>query len=102
MVLTLIKKLHMHATHAAKLQINTTRLMSVRNRIHHLGGTWHEYAPLNAWGVMIGLVSAGLILVGITGIYLWFKMHGERAIGIALLVANLGVCATPLVLIRTA
>ena len=51
---------------------------------------------------MIGLVSGGLILLGVTGIWLWFMIHSERAIGAALLAINLGICVTLLVLIRTA
>lgn len=51
---------------------------------------------------MIGLVSAGLILLGVTGIYLRFTIHGERAIGVVPLAINLGICVTLLVLIRTA
>ncbi len=90
------------ATHDAKVRINTTGLMAVLNRIHHLRGAWHDYAPLNVWGAMIGLVSAGLILLGVTGIYLWFTIHSERAIGIVLLAINLGICVTLLGLVRTA
>jgi hypothetical protein len=51
---------------------------------------------------MIGLVSGGLILLGATGIYLWFMNHSERAIGAVLVAINLGICVTLLVLIRTA
>src|SRR5690349_24473765 len=73
------------ATREAKVRMSTSGFMAVLNRIHHLGGLWHEYAPLNAWGIMIGFVSAGLILLGATGIYLWFTIHSERAIGAVLL-----------------
>ena len=90
------------ATREAKLRIQTTGFMAVLNRIHHLRGVGHDYAPLNAWGVMISLVSAGLILLGVTGIYLWFMIHSERTIGVALLAINLGICVTLMVLIRTA
>lgn len=90
------------ATREAKVRIQTTGFMAVLNRIHHLRGAWHDYAPLNAWGVMVGLVSAGLILLGVTGIYLWFTIHSERIIGVVLLAINLGICVTLLVLVRTA
>jgi hypothetical protein len=90
------------ATREAKVRIQTTGVMAVLNRIHHLRGTSHDYAPLNAWGVMIGLVSGGLILLGVSGIYLWFMIHSERTIGVVLLAINLGICVTLLVLIRTA
>jgi hypothetical protein len=90
------------ATREAKVRIQIAGFMAVLNRIHHLSGVGHDYAPLNAWGIMIGLISAGLILLGATGIYLWFMIHSERAIGVVLLSINLGICVTLLVLIRTA
>ena len=72
------------------------------NRIHHLAGQGHDFGLINAWGVCVGLVSAALILLGATGIYLWFKIHSERVIGVVLLAINLGICVTLLVLIRAA
>jgi|SRR5215467_4625934 len=88
-------------TREARVQIETTGFMAVLNRIHHLRGVWHDDAPLNAWGVTIGIVSAGLIL-GVTGIYLWYVTHGERTVGAVLLAINFGICVTLLVLVRTA
>ena len=41
-------------------------------------------AALPAGGVLMGLASVGLILLGATGIYLWFRTYGERVIGEAL------------------
>ena len=86
----------------ARVRVNTAGFMGMLNRIHHVGGVWHGYWLINVWGVCVGLVSASLILLGATGIYLWFKTHGERVVGVILLVINLGVCVTLLVLIRTA
>lgn len=34
----------------------------------------------------MGLVSAGLLVLGATGLYLWFVRKKERKLGIALLV----------------
>jgi len=93
---------YVRATREARARISTNVFMAVLNRIHHLRAVGHDYAPLNAWGIMIGLVSGGLLLLGATGIYLWFTIHGERTIGLVLLAINLGVCVTLLALIRTA
>jgi len=90
------------ATREAKVRIQTTGFMGMLNRIHHIGGTWHDYWLINVWGIFVALVSVTLILLGATGIYLWFKTHGERAIGVVLLAINLGICVTLLVLVRTA
>ena len=90
------------ATHQARILVRISGFMAILNRIHHIAGTWHDFGPINGWGVFVALVSVALILLGVTGIYLWFKIHSERVVGIALLAVNLGVCVTLLVLIRTA
>lgn len=86
----------------ARVRVESGGIMAILNRIHHVGGVWHGYWLINAWGACVGLVSASLILLGASGIYLWFKTHGERVVGAILLAINLGVCVTLLVLIRTA
>jgi hypothetical protein len=86
----------------AKVRTETGGFMVMLNRIHHIAGNWHEYSLINVWGVFVGLVSGALLVLGATGIYLWFRIHSERVIGAVLLAINLGICVTLLVLIRTA
>lgn len=90
------------ATRQARIRTYTATFMAILNRIHHIRGLWHDFWPVNAWGLFVALVSAGLIVIGATGIYLWFKLRAERAIGVVLLAVNLAACVTLLVLIRTA
>lgn len=47
------------------------------------------------WTVVVGLVSVAMLLLGVSGLYLWFRNHKERRAGIALLIIGVGV---PLVL----
>lgn len=54
-----------------------------------MGRETHEDGRLDAWGWALALVSVVLLLIGISGVYLWFLMHKERALGAALLAANL-------------
>ena len=93
---------YVRAVREANVRIRRNGLMGILNRIHHIGGMWHDYWLINAWGALVGLVSVSLILLGATGIYLWFQTHEERAIGLLLLAINLGVCVTLLVMVRTA
>jgi hypothetical protein len=86
----------------ARVKTNTAGFMGMLNRIHHIGGLWHEYALINVWGALVGVVSASLVVIGITGVYLWFKIHTERVIGLVLLAVSLGYSVTLMVLIRTA
>jgi hypothetical protein len=76
--------------------------MGMLNRIHHVGGVWHEFTLTNIWGFFVGVVSVSLLVLGATGIYMWFKLHQERVIGTILLVVGLGYGLTLIVLIRTA
>ena len=75
-------------------QANVTETKSdtvfVLNRLHHLAGINHQWGWLNAWGWALGLIGVLLFALAITGIYLWFKMHGEFAIGLVLLLISFG------------
>ncbi len=57
--------------------------------LHLNHGFHHDFLPANAWAVLSLLGSVALLLLGATGIYLWFCLHEERAIGSVLLVLGL-------------
>jgi len=86
----------------AKIRTNVAGFLGMLNRIHHVSGLWHEFTLLNVWGAMVGVISAGLILLALTGIYLWFKIHKERVVGGVLLALSLGYSLTLMVLMRLA
>ena len=89
-------------TGAVKIRTNVANFMGMLNRIHHVGGLWHDYTLTNVWGVFVGMISVMLIVLSVTGIYLWFKIHTERVIGAVLLILSLAYSLTLIVLIRTA
>lgn len=72
------------------------------NRLHHLAGVDHQYGWLNIWGWAVGLTSILLFALSATGIYLWFKMHGELTIGLVLLATSLGYSIVLLFALRVA
>ena len=86
----------------AKIRTNVAGLMGMLNRIHHVAGLWHEYTLTNLWGLLVAVTSILLVILALTGIYLWFKIHTERMIGSVLLAVSLGFSLTLVVLIRTA
>ena len=90
------------ATGAAKIATNTAGVMAMLNRFHHVGGLWHEFTLTNVWAILVGLVSAGLLVLAASGIYMWFKIHSERKVGGVILTVHLIVSLTLLVMIRTA
>ena len=71
-------------------------------QLHVNHGFWHDFLPANAWALLSFLGSAGLFLIGASGIYLWFCHHEERVIGSILLVVGLVYGITSLVLSRMA
>jgi hypothetical protein len=67
------------ATGAATIVTNTPGLGTRLAFVHVAHGIW---------AVAAGMVSIALLIMGISGIYLWFKNHRERWVGAALLLAG--------------
>ena len=44
-----------------KIKTNVANWMGMLNRVHHIGGFWHEYSLINLWSVFVALVSISLI-----------------------------------------
>ena len=84
----------------AKVQTSTGVFLGMLNRIHHLAGFGHDFGVLNVWGGLVAFISLTLILLGLSGVYLWFKIHEERAVGSVLLALSLATSLSLLVLIR--
>jgi hypothetical protein len=64
-------------------------LMGLLNRLHHQNGLHHADGVLNAWGWALAFVSCALLVIGCSGVYMWYRLHGERITGSILLAANL-------------
>lgn len=77
-------------------------VLGVLNRLHHTAGLWHESPALRAWGLFVAIVSAALILLAFTGIYLWAKLRNERKAGAVILAAGLANSLVLIALIRAA
>ena len=60
-------------------------LAQTLKQLHTNHGFWHDFLPSNVWAGLSLLGSIGLILLGLSGIYLWFGFHQERVIGGVLL-----------------
>jgi hypothetical protein len=81
------------ATGTATVRTTTAGVVGMLNRIHQTEGLWHDYRLLNAWAGALGAVSLGLLAMGATGLFLWFRNHAERRIGIVMLAAGGGLAA---------
>ena len=84
----------------AEIKVRRHGALETLVQLHTNHGLWHEYAPSNAWAAISLLASAGLLLLGATGIYLWFAHHSERLIGGILLGFGLAYGLVTLVLTR--
>lgn len=87
---------------AREVQVKTTRLafIGMLQSMHFAHGFWHEMELINIWGAVLLLTSIGLLLMGASGIYLWFETHDERKIGSVLLTSALVFGLGLLVLVR--
>jgi hypothetical protein len=77
------------STGEAKIKLRRHGALETLVQLHTNHGLWHEYVPSNLWAAISLLASAGLLLLGLTGIYLWFTHHSERLIGGILLGSGL-------------
>jgi len=87
---------------SSEVTINTQRWgwQETFVQLHTNHGFHHEYLPSSAWALLSLLGSIALLLMGATGIYLWFCLHEERVIGSILLVVGLVYGLTSLIWAR--
>ena len=88
------------ATGAARLRTSVGGAMVMLNRLHHLAGLNRDLISMNVWGAAVVVVSIALLLVGATGIWMWFLRRTERVTGLVLLGINLAFALAMMVLIR--
>jgi hypothetical protein len=90
------------ANSAATIRTSVAGTLGILNRLHHLGGLYHEYGPLNIWGVAVAVVSAALVGLGATGLWMWWLRRQERTAGVVLLAANVIFSVAVLAALRAA
>ena len=90
------------ASGAAQVKTSVAGVIGMLNRLHHWAGFWHEPVSMKAWALAVAAVSTALLLLGATGIYMWFTRRPERRIGLVLLGVNLVFAIAVLTLLRRA
>jgi hypothetical protein len=90
------------ASGTTRVKTSIAGVMGMLNRLHHWAGLWHEPLPMKIWAVAVAVVSAALLLLGISGLYMWFTRRPERRIGLALLALNLAFAIAIITLLRRA
>ena len=66
------------ATGATKLRVTDTGLLGAMNRIHQMWGVWHEWNAYNVWAMVLALAGVGILTLGSTGLYLWWRTNRDR------------------------
>jgi len=84
----------------ASIKVRRHGALETLVQLHTNHGLWHEYAPSNFWAAISLFTSIGLLLLGVTGIYLWFAHRSERLIGGILLGIGLSYGLITMVLTR--
>jgi hypothetical protein len=90
------------ASNTAKIKTSVAGTLGMLNRLHHMAGLYHDYGPLNIWGMAVAIVSVALIGLGATGLWMWWLRRQERIAGLVLLAANLIFSVIVLAALRTA
>jgi hypothetical protein len=84
----------------ARVTTSVGGVMVMLNRLHHWAGFWHEPLPMRLWAAAVAVVSTALLLLGVSGLYMWFTRRSERRLGMALLAVNVVVALTLMALLR--
>jgi hypothetical protein len=88
------------ASGSAHVKTIIAGVMGMLNRLHHWAGFYHEPASMKLWAAAVALVSAALLVIGATGIYMWFTRRPERRIGLVLLTINVVFAVTVMIMLR--
>ncbi len=82
------------------IRTSSTGFPGLLSQLHRAAGFWHQYWLINLWSGLVAWTSIAIILLGISGVWMWFARGQDRIIGIILLALNLGCTLTLLFLIR--
>jgi hypothetical protein len=88
------------STGEATITARSWRLGQTLLQLHTTHAFWHEFAPAQLWAALSLLSSIGLLLLGASGIYLWWSTHTDRLIGGLLLAFSLSYGFITLLLTR--
>jgi len=64
-----------------QIETSVSGTMRMLNRLHHLAGFYREQTVTHWWAAFAGFASLALLLLGASGVYLWFRTYSERLVG---------------------
>jgi hypothetical protein len=75
---------------AARVKISEGTIWSVMNDFHRLRGYTGNWAH-RLWSLFYDLSCISLIVMALTGVYLWWKMERKKRLGIVFLLVSTGL-----------
>jgi hypothetical protein len=93
---------YQQASGEVRVKTSVSGVMGMLNRLHHAAGLWPEPPAMKVWGLVVAIVSTAVLLLGATGVYMWFARRSERVLGAVLLAVNVVVVIVLLGIMRTA
>ena len=66
---------------SAQVKTSAAGIMGMLNRLHHTAGFYREQSITDWWAAFVALTSLGLLTLGVTGVYMWFRLYKERLVG---------------------
>jgi hypothetical protein len=82
-----------YSAHEVDLRVQTGAVgfLGMLTELHHVAGFYREQGVTHWWAAFVVFTSLALLLLGITGVYMWFQLHKERLVGGIILSAGLTV-----------
>lgn len=89
------------ATGETQVRTETPGFWGLINRLHHAHGIQHSDPIINVWGWLVAGISVAMVLLGMTGICMWFQNYKDRVAGAVILIVSLAWSLTAAYLMRT-
>lgn len=64
-----------------KVQRSSVGFLQMLTELHHIAGFYREQQVTHWWAAFVVLTSLALLMLGATGVYMWFRQHKERLVG---------------------
>ncbi|MBK9168979.1 MAG: hypothetical protein IPM24_16120 [Bryobacterales bacterium] len=88
------------STGHAELRTRRFSFYETMVQLHVTHGFWHDFFSSTIWALLSLTGSIALLVLGATGIYLWYRHPAERTVGSVLIALGLVVPVAALVLSR--
>jgi hypothetical protein len=65
----------------AQVKTSVAAFRGMLNRLHYTAGFYREQSITDWWAIFVALTSLALLILGATGVHMWFRLYTERVLG---------------------